>query len=109
MNTIKRIIDTSLFFSFCFLAGSGILMKFSFVKGLGPQRVLGFSKPEWCDLHLWISLFMGIAIIAHIFVNRAWITKVALKNRSWGFALVLILGIGLIAVLALAPTEIIAK
>ncbi len=109
MNTIKRIIDTSLFFSFCFLAGSGIVMKYSFVKGLGKQTVLGMSKPEWCDLHLWVSVFMAIAVLVHILVNRAWITKVALKNRAWGMWLILALGIGMVVWFALAPTVIIAK
>ncbi len=102
---IRRIVDFILFFSFSFLLGSGIMLKFSFVKGMGPQTVLGLSKHEWCDIHLQVGLLMFIAVLIHLIVNRLWVTKVGTKS-AWLAVIIALLGIALIAVLALSPTVI---
>ena len=44
MRTIRIINDIVIYFCFCFLAGTGLMMEFSFVKGAGPQYVLSMGK-----------------------------------------------------------------
>ncbi len=39
------------------------MMKFSFVKGLGPQTVLNLSKHDWEILHLYVGLLMLAAVV----------------------------------------------
>lgn len=63
MVALKRIVDTILLFCFCFLTGTGLMMKFSFVKGLGPQTVLNLSKHDWKILHLYVGLLMLAAVV----------------------------------------------
>ena len=63
MVALKRIVDTILLFCFCFLTGTGLMMKFSFVKGLGPQTVLNLSKHDWEILHLYVGLLMLAAVV----------------------------------------------
>lgn len=106
MNIIRRVVDTILFLSFCFLVGTGIMMKFSFVKGMGPQSVMGLGKGSWEVLHLWVGVLMFAAVLVHLFVNRAWIFKVGAKNKTWAAAIVIIIGLATIAVLALCPTVV---
>ena len=105
MNSLRRITDIVLFFSFCFLAGSGIMMKFSFIKGMGPQYVFGLMKPEWCQLHLWAGAIMLLAVVIHLFLNRLWIEKIAAMNKRWLAVLVIALGVAMALTLALWPTE----
>lgn len=61
MVALKRIVDTILLF--CFLTGTGLMMKFSFVKGLGPQTVLNLFKHDWEILHLYVGLLMLAAVV----------------------------------------------
>lgn len=104
MNAIRRITDIVLFFSFCFLLGSGIMMKYSFVKGMGPQSVMGLAKPEWCDLHFAVSILMVAALAVHLLLNKAWIEKIAAMNKKWLAAAAISIGIALAAALAVWPT-----
>lgn len=108
MITLKRIVASVLFFCFCFLTGTGLMMKFSFVKGLGPQTVLGFSKHDWEVLHMYVGLAMLVAVILHLFSSKTWIEKVGAKNKKWLALLVLALGVIMLLVLALSPAALAA-
>lgn len=104
MIVLKRIVDTLLFLCFCFLTGTGLMMKCSFVKGMGSQTVLGLPKHDWEMLHLYVGLAMLVAVAFHLFSNRAWIAKVGAKNKGFWALLLLAIGIIMILALALAPT-----
>lgn len=109
MLVLKRTVDTILFFCFCFLAGTGLMMKFSFVKGLGPQSVLGLTKHDWETLHLYVGILMLVAVILHLISNRVWIVKVGAKNNRWIALLVIAIGIITVLTLTLAPTTLAVK
>ncbi len=81
-------------------------MKFSFVKGMGPQSVLGFGKGSWEVFHLWVGVLMLAAVLVHLFVNRIWIFKVAAKDKPWAAIAVIAIGLFLVALLALSPTVV---
>ena len=104
-TTLRRIADFTLYFSFCFLLGSGVLMKFSFVKGLGPQTAFGLSKPQWCDLHLIASAIMLCAVILHLALNSKWICKVGAFGKKRLAIFIIALGIILTLLLALCPVK----
>ncbi len=59
------------------------MMKCSFVKGMGPQTVLGLPKHDWEMLHLYVGLAMLVTVAFHLFSNRAWIAKVGAKNKNF--------------------------
>ena len=109
MLVLKRTVDTILFFCFCFLAGTGLMMKFSFVKGLGLQSVLGLTKHDWETLHLYVGILMLVAVILHFISNRVWIVKVGAKNNRWIALLVIAIGIITVLTLTLAPTTLAVK
>ena len=44
MKALRIAVDMVLYFGFCFLAGTGIMLEFAFEKGAGPQSVLSFGK-----------------------------------------------------------------
>ncbi|MDX8414792.1 DUF4405 domain-containing protein [Intestinicryptomonas porci] len=104
-TSLRRIADFTLYFSFCFLLGSGLLMKFSFVKGLGPQTALGLSKPEWCDLHLLAGAVMLCAAILHLALNSQWICNVGAFGKKRLAIFIIALGIILTLFLAFCPVK----
>lgn len=106
MVKIKRIIDTILLFCFCFLTGTGLMMKFSFVKGLGPQTVLNLTKRDWETLHLYVGILMLAAVLVHLFSSKTWIVKVGAQDRKWLAFLIVGLGFAMMLALALAPASI---
>lgn len=106
MVALKRIVDTILLFCFCFLTGTGLMMKFSFVKGLGPQTVLNLSKHDWEILHPYVGLLMLAAVVLHLFSSKTWIVKVGAQNKKWLAISVIGLGIIMILALALSPAEL---
>ena len=104
---LKRFVDTVLLFCLCFLTGTGLMMKFSFVKGAGPQTVLSLTKHEWENLHLYVGVAMFTAMIVHLVLNRAWIIKVGAKNRKWLAFFVIALGAAVVLALVLSPVSIV--
>ncbi len=85
------------------------MMKFSFVKGLGPQSVLGLTKHEWENLHLYVGVIMLVAVILHLISGRTWIVKVGAQNKKWLAAITIAMGIAIILVLVFSPTTLQAK
>ncbi len=106
MNIIRRINDFLLYICFCFLAGTGLMMKLSFVKGLGKQTVLGLSKHDWETWHLYVGVLMLVAVILHLVLNRIWILKVGSANKKWIAIMAFVVGAILFAVLVFSPTTI---
>jgi len=103
---LRRGADVALYFSFCFLLGSGLMLKLSFVKGRGPQTVLGAVKHSWEDWHFYAGVLMAAAVCVHVWYNRLWLRNVLCKKRPVAFWIFLGLGVALVLALALWPTEI---
>lgn len=103
MKTLRIAVDIVLYFSFCFLAGTGIMLEFAFEKGEGPQSVLCFGKKAWETAHLWVGVAAILAFIIHFWLNsRAF--RSAVKTRAAYIALI-VAGFGGAVLLALWPTE----
>ncbi|MBR6388920.1 MAG: DUF4405 domain-containing protein [Opitutales bacterium] len=102
---LRRIADLTLYFSFCFLLGSGLMMKYSFVKGMRGLEIFGLGKPQWCDLHFCASILMLAALILHLALNAAWIHKVGAFSKKWLAIFIIVLGIALALLLSLYPPD----
>lgn len=104
-TALRRITDITLYFSFCFLLGSGLMMKYSFVKGMKGMTVMGLAKPDWCSLHLCAAVLMLIALVFHLALNAAWIHKVGAFSKKWLAIFIIVLGIALALLLSLYPPD----
>lgn len=103
MRTIRIINDIVIYFCFCFLAGTGLMMEFSFVKGAGPQYVLSMGKKAWETGHFWVGVVAILAFILHFCLNSRFFKNV-LKTRIV-YILFVIIGFGGAIFLAVWPTE----
>lgn len=103
---LRRILNLLLYLSFCLLTGTGLLMAFRLVPGRKGGRgleVLGWSRHDWGDLHSWVSYaFIGLVCI-HLWINWAWLTKVAARGHLWRLLLGLAIGAAIIAAFLLLP------
>lgn len=104
-NMIRKINDVVLYVLFCFLAGTGIMLEFSFVKGAGMQTVMSLTKHDWEVLHTIAGLIMIISTLLHLLLNAKFIKNaLCYKRKSVLFAFV-VLGLLLIFGLGFFPKK----
>lgn len=105
-NWINRIINIGLYWSFCLLISSGLVMKYRLADEYPYPRgitILELGWTDWAFLHLVIGLTVASLIVAHLIMNRKWILIVAADRRAWALALGLVLGLVLLLGPMLAP------
>ncbi len=91
-NDWKCLIDALLLASVSSIAVIGLLLAFVIPSGKSPDAskyFLGLHRHEWGDIHLYLSLFMLVLLVLHLWLNWAWISHSAqnLFGRHWKNAL----------------------
>lgn len=102
---LMRLANGILFVLACTLAGTGFLLAFRLPPGSHGDTVLGFTRHEWGDVHLYLGISAVIVTIVHLLQNWAWLVKVANKGRIWLLTLVFSLGATLIIIPVLLPKK----
>lgn len=107
-NTLKYLIDVTIFIDLCSISIIGFLLGFIIPEGKGVNKYfLSLHRHQWGDIHLYLSLFFIFLIIAHIWLNWAWVKNSSIryfgdnwKNvlRMFSIAWFIVLFIGWIAV-----------
>ena len=116
-NPINRVLNLALYLLSCFMVGTGLIMWLRLPPGSGGRHrggrgehagetahaVLGMSRHEWGDWHLYAGLaLIGITAL-HLLMNWTWMRKIAGGEHAWRLWLGLAAGVGIVALLALAP------
>lgn len=89
-NLIRKYIDIALFFSMCFLAGTGLLIHYRLLPGSRGGHgltFLGLSRHEWGNYHLWAAYLLIALLVVHLVLDFAFIRNVIAAKRSWLLAL----------------------
>lgn len=87
-NDWKYLIDALLFVDICSIAALGLLFAFVIPSGGGAgvsKYFLGLHRHDWGDIHLYLSLFLLVLLILHIWLNWGWVinsTKSYFGERS---------------------------
>jgi len=82
-NTLKYLIDVTIFIDICSIALTGLLLGFIIPSGrLADKYFLGIHRHQWSNIHLYLSLFFIVLLIFHIWFNWAWIKN--LSERFFG-------------------------
>jgi len=92
-KAIRTLTDVLMYGAMCFLAGTGLLLRFRLVPGFMGGRgltVLGLSRHEWGTYHLWAAYFLLFLVFVHMVLNFAFIKNVIAARRAW-----VMIGLGL--------------
>ena len=97
---LKRIVDLVLWFLFCFILGTGLMIHYRLLPGFqGGSGVnfLGISRHGWGDIHFWASCLFTAALSFHLYLNFSTI-RMIIAGKS-GRKTAILLGIGILIVI----------
>lgn len=106
--TLRTVSDTALWFLFCFMLGTGLLIYYRLVPGFQGGHGLslfGLDRHAWGSLHLLAGYLFLACLCLHLFLNYAFIKKVVAKGMTFRVLLLLGAGLAVIGVLMFAPTS----
>jgi len=101
-NTLKYIIDVTLFINICSIAAIGLLMGFVIPAGkrFSPEEkfFLGLHRHDWGIIHLYLSVFLLVLLTLHVWLNWTWIVQSTKRyfGEKWKKSLYLFSGAWLI-------------
>jgi hypothetical protein len=88
-----------------FMLGTGLLLAFRLPHGSGPSTVLGLTRHEWGDIHLWTGIGLAILIVVHLCQHRVWLIQAAASRKKLRLVAGFALGALVIAAPLLIPVE----
>lgn len=107
-NTLKYILDITLFIDMCSVSVIGIILGFIIPQGKAIDKYfLGMHRHDWGDIHLYLSLFLIVLLFFHVWFNWLWIKNSTKRyfGKNWknvlkGFSIgwIIVLGISWVAV-----------
>ncbi len=102
MNTkdLKKKVDVSLWFLFCFILGTGLMIHYRLVPGFqggAGANFFGISRHGWGNIHFWAACFFLVLLSFHLYLNFNTI-KLIIAGKSNQKA-ALLFGIGILIVM----------
>nr|WP_319491181.1 DUF4405 domain-containing protein [uncultured Desulfobacter sp.] len=97
---LKRVVDSALWFLFCFILGTGLMLHYRLVPGFQGGAGVNFfwiSRHGWGNIHFWASCLFVACLSVHLYLNVKTI-KLIVADKSNRKAAVL-LGIGIFVVM----------
>ena len=95
-NSIRYLIDALLFIDICSIAALGLLLAFIIPGGeffRASKYFLGLHRHTWGHIHLYLSVFLIVLLILHLWLHWTWIVQstkryfgIKWKNALWCFA-----------------------
>lgn len=74
-HRINYIVDGVFFLLFIVLGLTGILLEYVLPPGSGQgrSRVWGLTRHDWGDVHFWVAVAAGAALLIHLALHWAWV------------------------------------
>lgn len=97
---LKKVVDLGLWFLFCFILGTGLMIHYRLVPGFrggGGANFLWISRHGWGDIHFWASCLFIAFLSYHLYLNFKTV-KLIVAGKSNRKAAVLF-GIGMLIVM----------
>lgn len=103
-TTALKIVNGLLYLTSTCLFSTGLILEYRLEgKRLRGAELLGMTKHTWTEVHFILGISTAVLVLAHLYLNWGWITKVAsggVRSRILGTVGVAVL---LIATALLAP------
>ena len=81
-TNINKGINFAMYCAGLLVTGTGFALAWKPPHGSQRQgtTLLGLSRHEWGDIHLWAGVFLAAAIVVHLILHWRWIWQVASKR-----------------------------
>lgn len=94
-----KLANLLLWLLFCSMTATGLLLAYRLPPGSRGGHglsLLGWTRHDWGDLHLWISYGFLALILAHLALHWRWFWQIAGKRRAWPILVGIGAGIALV-------------
>ncbi len=119
-NPVNRVLNLVLYLLLCFMVGTGWVMWQRLPRGSGHgggrgrgaiegeasragDALLGLTRHEWGDWHLYAGLAMLALSVLHLLLNWAWLVKIAASKQAWRLWAGLVAGVAVVGFFVLWP------
>jgi hypothetical protein len=106
-NTLRRYVDILLYTGFCFVTGSGLLIRYRLPPcskgGDHGQLLLGMDRHAWGEWHLWVAYGVLALLIIHLVLNFKFIMNVVVSKNALLLGLIAAIGAATIIWFLAAP------
>lgn len=115
---VNRALNLALYLVLCFMIGTGWVMWQRLPRGSGggggggggrraveAPSLLGLTRHEWGDWHLYAGITMLVLSVLHLLLNWTWLVKIAASRHAWRLWAGLLAGAAIVAFLVLAPMK----
>jgi len=106
---INRLLNLVLYLTCCAGAGTGLVLAFRLPprsRGGDRLELLGLDRHQWGDIHFALALIVIGLTVVHLALHRKWLIKVAASRHLWHLAGGLLLGLGLVGLAFILPTQV---
>ena len=105
--TMKRnanlVLNALLYFGFCVLAGTGLLLEFRLCDN-ARLTVWGMDQEDWRDLHELASYLFVAVVVLHLAMHWTWIKVLAAKH-FWATTIVAAVGAAITGAILWGPGQ----
>ena len=108
-NPINRVLNLALYLILCFMIATGVVMWLRLPPMHGRHRggdantLLGLTRHEWGDWHLYAGLAFIAMCAVHLLMNWTWMMKIAASKHAWRVWAGIAVGAGIIAFFLIIP------
>jgi len=103
---LKRVVDSALWFLFCFILGTGLMLHYRLVPGFqggAGVNFFGISRHGWGNIHFWASCLFIACLSVHLYLNFKTIKLIVADKSSCKAAVLLGIGIFVVMFFLLFP------
>lgn len=103
---LRIVNDVAMWFLFCFMFGTGVLMHYRLTpgfKGGHGLSLLGMFRHDWGEYHLGAAYVFLALLCAHLVLNFSFIKNAIAKKTNWRVLLILSGGLIVVAFFLFAP------
>ena len=103
---LRKATDLTMWFLLCFMLGTGLLIHYRLVPGAEGGHgltLLGLSRHEWGNYHLWAAYLLLFCLSIHLFLNYSFIKNKIAQKMNWRVMLLCCGGLIIVGAFLFAP------
>ncbi len=108
-SVLRRYVDILMYMAMCFVAGSGLLIGYRLAPcsrgGDHGQTLLGMSRHQWGEWHLYAAYLVLALLIIHLILNLSFIINIVASKSRLLLASLTIAGAVIVAWFLIAPLQ----